>query len=108
MPFVKDFSSLIARSEFSLEVPKWKPLTIEYGYEYINEVLAFYWRVKGTTHTFWAFYHQVAQDANGKQDEHIKTILETFRTDYLGWLFSGLTESWMREYHEQYKNFIEL
>jgi hypothetical protein len=108
MPFVKDFSSLIARSEFSLDVPKWKPLTIEYGYEYINEVLAFYWRVKGTTHTFWAFYHQVAQDANGKHDEHIKTILETFRTDYLGWLFSGLTESWMREYHEQYKNFIEL
>ena len=37
-----------------------------------------------------------------------KDILEKFRSDYLGWLFSGLQEDWMREYHEQYKNFIEL
>lgn len=108
MPYIKDFSTLIGRGEFSLEVPKWKPLSIEYGYEYINEILQFYWRIKGTTHTFRGLYHQIIQQSHGKYDEYIKIVLQEFRTEYIQWLYSGLQQAWMREYHEQYKNLIEL
>jgi len=108
MPFVKDFETLTGRGSFQLSVPKWKPLTIEYGYGYINNLYAWYWRIAGTTHTFWHPYGEIMLQTNGRYNEHIQEFLQSFRGEYLEWAYSGFPEQWMRDYHEQYKNFIEL
>ena len=108
MPFVKDFNELSGRGSFELKVTGWKPLTIEYGYAYLNNLLNWYWRIQGTEHTFWMPYHEIMQQTGGIYDKHIQTFLEGFRTEYLGWAYSGFTEKWMRDYHEQYKHFIQL
>ncbi len=109
MPFVKDFSTLTGRGTFDVDVPKWSsPLTIEYGYEYISTMLYFFWRLKGTSHTFRIDYMQLMQLTEGNYEAHISDFLKSFRQEYLGWAATGFSETWMREYHEQYKNFIEL
>jgi hypothetical protein len=108
MPNIVDFNSLTARGSFGIKVPQWKPLTIEYGYGYINNLMQWYWRVQGTTHTFRMSYAEIMEITNGKYDEHVQEFLEGFRKEYLGWAYGGFTEKWMREYHEQYKNLIEL
>jgi hypothetical protein len=108
MPFVQDFNELFARGSFPLSVPKWRPLVIEYGYGYIQNVANWYWRIQGTAHAFRMPYAEIMQQTNGKYDEHIHEFLQGFREDYLGWAYGGFKEPWMREYHEEYKNFIEL
>ncbi len=108
MPFVKDFEELTGRGSFNLAVPKWYPLTIEYGYGYINNMFAWYWKIQGTKHTFWQPYAEIMELTGGIYDEHVKTFLEGFRKEYLEWAYAGFPEEWMREYHNEYKNFIEL
>ena len=109
MPFAKDFSTLTGRGTLDVDVPKWSsPLTVEYGYEHISKMLYFFWRVKGTHHTFRIDYPQLMQLTEGNYEEHISDFLKNFRQEYLGWASTGFREPWMREYHEQYKRFIEL
>jgi len=108
MPFVKDFSTLEGTGTFDIIVPKWKsPLIIEYGYEYVNRVLFFFWRVQGTRHTFKISTIDVLHLADNDYEGHIQTFLEDFRVEYLGWIYQGLPETWMQEYHEEYKHFVE-
>lgn len=108
MPNIKDFSELTGRGTFEVEVNKWKnPLTIEYGYGYINSLMFFFWRVEGTTHTFRISYYELMLDCQGDYEKHVKEFLPQFRQEYLGWIYGGLQADWMREYHEQYKNFVE-
>jgi hypothetical protein len=108
MPFVKDFSTLRGRGTIELEVPKWSsPLYVEYGYDYISTQLYFFWRVQGTSHTFRLAYPDLMQLSGGDYEKHIAGFLKDFRLEYLGWVNAGFSEPWMREYHEEYKNFIE-
>lgn len=107
MPFVKDFTLLRGRGEFDVTVSKWTPIAIEYGYDYISTLLYLFWRIKGTSHTFRISYPEVMQMTGGDYEKHISEFLKKFRLEYLGWANAGFTESWMREYHEEYKNFIE-
>jgi len=108
MPFIKDFDELTGRGSFDLKMDGWADVTIEYGYGYINNLLNWYWRIKGTKHAFWRPYHEMMQETNGVYDEHVKAFLENFREEYLGWAYAGFPEPWMREYHEQYKHLIRL
>ena len=108
MPYVKDFSTLRGRGSFDLEIPGWLPIKIEYGYDYYSTVLYFFWRVAETNHTFKISYVDLMQNTAGDYETHIKNFLQDFRKEYLGWLRGGLTEPWMREYHEQYKIIVEL
>ncbi len=108
MPYVKDFSALRGRGSFDLEVPGWLPIKIEYGYDYFSTLLYFFWRIAGTNHTFKISYVDLMNETKGDYESHIKSFLQNFRLEYLGWLKGGLTEPWMREYHEQYKNIVEL
>jgi len=108
MPYIKDFSTLRGRGSFDAEVPGWLPIQIEYGYDYISTVLYFFWRIVGTNHTFRIGYIELMQMTAGDYESHISSFLQDFRMEYLGWLRGGLTETWMREYHEEYKNIVEL
>lgn len=108
MPNNVDFTGLFSLNSFKVKVPYWKPLVIEYGYGYIQRALHMYWRVQGTTHTFRMSYIELMNTTNGDYEKHIQEFLESFRKEYLDWAFKGFKEPWMVEYHEQYKNFIEL
>jgi len=108
MPYVKDFSELTGRGSFNVEVPKWLPITIEYGYAYYGQVPFLYWRLKGTTHTFKIGMYEIMEKTQGDFEQHVTEFLKSFRNEYLSWLKQGFTAEWMREYHEQYREFIEL
>jgi hypothetical protein len=108
MPFVKDFSNLTGKGSFDLEIPNWSPLTIEYGYEYMSVMLYFFWRIRGTTHTFKINYMELMELTQGNYDEHISEFLSEFRKEYLGWATNGFQAEWMRDYHQEYRNFIQL
>jgi len=108
MPYTKDFATLRGRGSFSLEAPQWTPLSIEYGYDYISNQLYFFWRLEGTQHTFKIPYIDLMTIGDENLEKHISQFLKEFRLEYLGWASSGFSEQWMREYHEEYKHFIEL
>lgn len=108
MAYVRDFDELTARGSFNVRVPKWVPLTIEYGYGYNDRQYNWYWRVQGTVQTFRMPYADIMHLTSGNYEKHVQEFLEDFREEYLSWAYGGFTEPWMREYHEQYKNLIEL
>ena len=51
---------------------------------------------------------QLNELSKGDVPKHIEEFLETFREDWLKWVTGGLKETWMREYYEQYKQYIEI
>jgi len=108
MPFIKDFSTLTGKGSFDIDVPKWSPITIEYGYEYMSVMLYFFWRIKGTSHTFKISYTDLMELTRGDYEKHISEFLSEFRNEYLGWAADGFQADWMRDYHQQYRNLIEL
>jgi hypothetical protein len=109
MPYIKDFSTLRAQGSFDVNVPKWVgPLTIEYGYDSAGPMVKLYWRVAGTSHTFSANYYDIMEATQGDYESHISTVLQQFRKDYLSWANQGFYADWMREYHEEYGNLIEI
>jgi hypothetical protein len=107
MPFYKDFNELWGRGELKVTPRKWKPLIIEYGYGYVGTLINMFWRVKGTRHTFRIPVNILNEHSQGNYEKHIEEFLEIFRNEFLEWVASGLTEEWMREYHAEYKNYIE-
>lgn len=108
MPNFKDFGDLWGKSELSVTPHKWKPIKIEYGYSYVGTLINMFWRVKGTRHTFRIPVNQLNEHSQGNYEKHIEEFLEIFRNEYLSWVAQGLSEEWMREYHNEYKNCIEL
>lgn len=108
MPFHQDFSELYGRGELEVRPLGWTDLTIEYGYGYISQQLNFYWRVKGTEHTFRIALQLLNEHSKGKYEEHIEYVLENFRQEYLSWAAQGFQADWMVEYHREYRNFIEI
>jgi len=108
MPNNENWEEIHSRGELEVDPEKWKPIIVEYGYKNLNGVLMFYWRIKETTHTFTILFSQLNELSQGDITKHIETFLETFRQDFISWCAGGLKESWMREYYEQYKSFIEI
>jgi len=108
MPFHQDFNELYGRGEMTVQPEGWEDLTIEYGYGDISQVRNFYWRVKGTKHTFRIPLQLLNEHSKGNYEEHIAYVLENFRTDYLSWGAQGFPETWMVEYHREYRNFVQI
>ena len=108
MPFNKDFEELWGRGELQVHPKKWKSATIEYGYGYVGTLLNMFWRVKDTKHTFRIPVNQLNLHSQGDYEKHVESFLEIFREDYLSWVAQGLSEEWMRDYHREYRNYIEL
>jgi hypothetical protein len=109
MPLYKDFSTLAGRGSLELEVPGWREkLVIEFGYEDISRASYLHWRIQGTEHTFMISYYDIMSETQGRYEEHFRWFLQDFRKEYISWIYEGLSEPWMREYHEQYKYLVEL
>lgn len=108
MPFHQDFTELYSHNELDVHPVGWTKMVIEYGYGYIASQQNFYWRVKGTQHTFRLPVYILNEHSKGNYEEHIEYVLENFRHEYLSWAAQGFPAEWMVEYHKEYKNFIEI
>lgn len=108
MPNRQDFTSLYGQSSFEIAPAGWVPLTVEYAYGYLVDQQNFFWRVKGTEHTFSIPVLLLNQLSKGNYESHIEYVLENFREEYLSWAAGGFIAEWMVEYHREYRNYIEI
>ncbi len=108
MPYIHDFSTLTSKGEINVSPRGWQPVTIEYGYGYIGQQINFYWRIKNTTHTFRISLQLLNQESGGNYAKHIEEFLEEFRKEYISWIAQGFPAEWMYEYHQQYRNYVEI
>lgn len=108
MPNNYDFSKIKNVKEIRVNPRGWvNPVVVEYGSEYHGEVLSYFWRVKGTTHTFIIPILRMDYLTGGDYTKHFEEVLENFRDDYLGWLEEGLYTPWMKEYYNMYNSYIQ-
>jgi len=107
MPNNYDFSKLENLKTVEVDPEGWtSPLYVEYGMSLYGDVLAYYWRVKGTKHTFVIPVLRMDYLSQGDYEKHFKEALEGFRDEYLGWKYEQFYLPWMKEYHEMFKGFI--
>jgi len=106
MPNNYDFSNLENIKTVEINPMGWiNPLTIEYGVDF---ALAsdYFWRVKGTKHTFVIPVLRMNYISAGDYEKHFTEVLEKFAEEYRGWKREGFSIYWMREYEDQYRFFI--
>ena len=109
MPNNTDFSTISDVKTISITPQGWiTPLYIEYGIQYYLGVPSYYWRVKGTLHTFIISITRIDFISQGKYNEHFTEILEDFREDYKSWAEENFKYKWQQEYRDQYSAFISL
>ena len=106
MPNNYDFSKLENIKEVTINPSGWiQNIVVEYGVDYVFSS-DYYWRVKGTQHTFIIPVSRMNYISSGEYDTHFQKILEAFGEEYREWRGEGFTMPWMRDYESQYKNFI--
>jgi len=107
MPNNYDFSKLRDIKNIEINPAGWiNPLTVEYG---IGEQLGptYFWRVKGTRHTFVIPVLRLNFISSGDYGKHFTEVLENFKeNDYESWRSEGFSAPWMREYEANYSHFI--
>jgi hypothetical protein len=109
MPFKYDFSKLENLKEILIDIDGWvSPLIIEYGIGYHGENLSYFWRVKGTTHTFIIPVLRMDYLSEGNYKKHFQDILSEFREEYKDWARENWSTQWMREYQQQFSRFISI
>lgn len=107
MPNFYDFSKLENVKETIANPEGWvNPLIIEYGVGYHGEILSYYWRIKGTKHTFIIPILRIDYLSEGEYSTHFEEALEGFREDYLSWARQDFFAPWMKEYRDEFKKFI--
>lgn len=110
MPHNFDFKQLTNIKTIEVSPSGWiSPLYVEYGVGEDDKVFgafSYYWRVKGTTHTFVIPIARMDFLSGGDYKKHFNYALEGFREDYLAWKEEGFTTEWSREYSNQYSGFI--
>jgi hypothetical protein len=84
------------------------PLFVEYGSDLYGGIPSYFWRVKGTQHTFLIPILRMDFISKGEYVKHFNEILEAFREDYIGWSKEGWYAEWMQQYREDYRSFITL
>lgn len=106
MPNNFNFNVLSEIKEIKVNPVGWvDPLIVEYGIGEAPEV-SYFWRVKGTGHTFVIPVKRLNYISSGNYEKHFEKVLELFREDYISWKKSGFYLNWMREYEEQFARFI--
>lgn len=109
MPNFYDFSTLENVKEVVVNPEGWiKAIIVEYGVGYHGEVLSYYWRIKGTKHTFVIPILRIDYVSDGDYASHFEEALEGFREDYKGWAAEGWYAPWMQSYRDEYSNFITI
>ena len=106
MPNNYDFSKLENVKELEVNPNGWvNPIFVEYGVDF--ELSSdYYWRVKGTQHTFVIPVPRMNYISSGNYEKHFTEVLEKFGEEYKGWGSGGFHMPWMREYEAQYRRFI--
>ena len=106
MPNDYNFSKLENIKTLEINPIGWvNPITIEYGVDY-DLYADYYWRVKGTQHTFVIPVSRMNYISSGDYEKHFQEVLEKFREEYKEWKKGGFEVLWMRDYEAQYRNFI--
>jgi len=110
MPNNFDFSELKNVKTMEVNPQGWiNSLIVEYG---IYDDIAvygkpiYYWRVKGTKHTFTIPVMRMDYLSSGNYKKHFEDALEAFREDYLSWKEAGFATDWAREYERQFSKYI--
>ena len=110
MPNNINFSNLRDVKTLEVSPDGWvTPLYIEYGIG--NDLVtygtvSYYWRVKGTKHTFVIPLVRLDYLSAGDYKKHFEEALNTFREDYLQWKSEGFNSPWAKEYQKQFSQFI--
>jgi len=109
MPNNYDFSKVRDLKTEEIQTEGWiSPLFVEYGIGFHGILPSYFWRVKGTLHTFVIPIVRMDYLSQGNYVEHFKEVLEKFREDYIEWNKEGWNQEWSREYKNQYSRFISL
>jgi len=109
MPNFFDFDKLKDVKEVEVNPDGWvSPLVVEYGTAMHKENLSYFWRVKGTKHTFIIPILRMDYISEGDYAKHFQEALVGFRTDYKGWASAGFYTDWMQEYRNEFSRFISL
>jgi len=109
MPYNYDFSKLNNVKEVIVHVNGWvDPLIIQYGIGYHAENLSYFWRIKGTKHTFVIPTMRMDYLTEGKYAQHFKETLEVFLEDFNQWAKEGFKTEWMQAYREDFSRFIAI
>jgi hypothetical protein len=110
MPHNFDFSKLKNIKTIEISPKGWiSPLYVEYGIytgAETGEISSYFWRVKGTSHTFVIPISRMDYLSSGDYKKHIENVLEVFKEDYLLWNTEGFIHEWSREYRDQYSRYI--
>jgi hypothetical protein len=106
MPNNYDFSKLYNIKTIEINPKSWvNPLIIEYGVDFIISA-DYYWRIKGTEHTFVIPVARLNYISSGEYVSHFEKVVEKFAEEYKEWRKTGFEIGWQREYEKQYRNFI--
>lgn len=111
MPYIYDFSKIKDIKTLDVSPFGWTvPLLVEYGRHSDPNIMAglpvYFWRVKGTLHTFTILVSRLQYLSSGNYKKHFEDALETFREDYIEWKKSNFEADWQKEYRQQYSRFI--
>lgn len=113
MPNNFDFSKLKDVKTMEVNPEGWvTPLYIEYGVSddmnagVYGAIPSYYWRVKGTQHTFIIPIIRIDYLSSGNYKKHFEDALETFREDFIEWKKEGFNTNWARDYQGQFSRFI--
>jgi hypothetical protein len=106
MPHNFYFSNIEIIKTIEVNPDGWiSPLYVEYGIVE-RETLWYYWRVKGTLHTFIIPVSRMDFLSSGDYKKHLEDALGIFREDYLSWQKEGFKSDWAKQYEQQYSRFI--
>ena len=106
MPHNFDFSNLKFIKELTINPINWiNPLCVEYGIGGYPED-SYYWRVKGTSHTFMIPAKRLNYITLGNYEKHFEEALQAFREDYISWANDGFELEWQQDYYNEYHRFI--
>jgi len=111
MPHNLDFSIFENIKSIEVNPEGWiSPLHIEYAIQSMESSFnghpSYFWRVKGTLHTFVIPVSRLDYISSGDFKTHFEHALETFREDYIAWKTNNFSTPWSREYRDQFNRFI--
>lgn len=107
MPNFKDFSDINDIKEIEVSPKGWvNPLFIEYGIDSDIKGVEYFWRVKGTKHTFVIPLRRMNYLSSGDHAKHFTEILEKFKDEYDSWKDYEEIPPWVGEYQNEYRYFI--
>lgn len=109
MPYIYDFNNLQSIKQIEVNPKGWvEPLFVEYGMGVHGTAPSYFWRVKGTKHTFVIRVLRMNFLSSGDYKKHFEDSLEGFREEYITWHKQEWITNWMKEYRQEFSKFISI